>query len=160
MAPEPTPSPGDTEPRPADASPKNALSRTPFSKKFPLRSTLLVPSGATCTEPVMTMSTAIERLIKSSGFRVQAFASAEDFLRSGNHRDTACLILDVRLPGMSGLELQRQLAASHSRVPIIFVSAHDDQEAPEKALRAGTVAFLSKPFSDEALLTAVRSALE
>src|SRR2546426_11909482 len=101
----------------------------------------------------------IERLIKSSGFRVQAFA-AEDFLRSGNHRDTACLILDARLPGMSGLELQRQLAASHSRVPIIFVSAHDVQEAREKALRAGAVAFLGKPFSDEALLTAVRSALE
>ena len=102
----------------------------------------------------------IERLIKSSGFRVQAFASAEDFLRYGNHRDTACLILEARLPGMSGLELQRQLAASHSRVPIIFVSAHDVQEAREKALRAGAVAFLGKPFSDEALLTVVRSALE
>ena len=61
---------------------------------------------------------------------------------------------------MSGLELQQQLAGSHSRVPIIFVSAHDDQEAREKALRAGAVAFLDKPFSDEALLTAVRSALE
>ena len=81
-------------------------------------------------------------------------------MRYGNHRDTACLILDVKLPGMSDLELQRQLAASHSRVPIIFVSAHDVQEVREKALRAGAVAFLGKPFSDEALLTAVRSALE
>ncbi len=81
-------------------------------------------------------------------------------MRSDNHSDTACLILDVRLPGMSGLELQRQLAASHSRVPIIFVSAHDDQEAQERALRAGAVAFLGKPFSEEALLTTVRSALE
>jgi FixJ family two-component response regulator len=97
--------------------------------------------------------------MKSVGFKVEAFASAEDFLLASNLYDTRCLLLDVRLPGMSGLDLQRRLAAHH-HIPIIFVSAHDEQEAWEQALRAGAVAFLSKPFSEEALLSGVHTALQ
>jgi FixJ family two-component response regulator len=96
--------------------------------------------------------------MKSIGFRVEAFASAEDFLQDGNLHDTACLILDVRLPGMSGLDLQHRLAAHH--LPIIFVSAHDEQKTREQALQAGAVTFLNKPFSEEALLSGVHSALK
>jgi FixJ family two-component response regulator len=97
--------------------------------------------------------------MKSVGFKVEAFASAEDFLSAGNLHDTRCLLLDVRLPGMSGLDLQRRLAAHH-HIPIISVSAHDEQEAWEQALRAGAVAFLGKPFSEEALLSGVHTALQ
>jgi FixJ family two-component response regulator len=102
---------------------------------------------------------ATESLIRSVGFRVVVFPSAEDFLRSSHLQDTACLIVDVRMPGMSGLELQRQLAAANYSTPIIFITAHGDEEARARALRAGAVAFLDKPFSDEVLLRAVQAAL-
>ena len=101
----------------------------------------------------------IARLLKSVGFKVKMFTSAEDFLQRGNLHNTACLILDVKLPGMSGLDLQRQLA-THHHIPIIFVSAHDEQKTRELALQAGAVAFLNKPFSEETLLSGVRSALK
>ena len=100
----------------------------------------------------------LTRLIKSLGFKVEAFASAEDFLQRGNLRDTACLLLDVKLPGMSGLDLQRQLAPHH-HIPIIFVSADDNPRTQDQALQAGAVAFLRKPFSEEALLSGVQTAL-
>jgi FixJ family two-component response regulator len=102
---------------------------------------------------------ALKRLLKSSNFRVEVFASARDFLDFAHLRETSCLILDVRMPGMDGLELQRQLAASH-RIPIIFITGHGDEDTRERALRAGAVGFLAKPFSEEALLSAVHSALE
>ena|SRR2546425_943363 len=102
----------------------------------------------------------LERLMKSVGLRVEAFASAEDFLHSGHEHDTTCLILDVRLPGMDGLELQRQLAATQSRVPIIFVTAYGDETVQAQARQAGAVAFLSKPFSDAALLKSIHVALQ
>jgi FixJ family two-component response regulator len=98
---------------------------------------------------------ALQSLMKSVGFQTAVFASAEDFLNSGDLNDTACLILDVRMPGMSGLELQAELAASNRRIPIIFVSAHTPEEARARALAAGAVAFLLKPFSEDALLGAV-----
>jgi FixJ family two-component response regulator len=101
----------------------------------------------------------LARLMKSVGFKVEAFASAEDFLQRGNLHNTACLILDVKLPGMSGLDLQRQLAPHH-HLPIIFVSAHDNQGTQDQALQAGAVAFLRKPFSKEALLNGIHSALK
>ena len=101
----------------------------------------------------------LRRLLKSAGLRVEAFTSAEDFLNFGSH-ETACLILDLRLTGMSGLDLQRQLAAENSRVPIIFVSAHDEQEARAQAMQAGAIAFLGKPFNDKTLLDVVHSALK
>jgi FixJ family two-component response regulator len=101
----------------------------------------------------------VKSLLRSVGYRAEVFASAEEFLDS-NHIATAdCLILDVRMPGISGLDLQRRLVSCHWRVPIVFITAHDDDEARVRALQDGAVQFLFKPFSEEALLTAVQSAL-
>ena len=99
-------------------------------------------------------------LMRSVGFRVAAFASAEEFATSAQLGSTDCLILDVRMPGMNGLDLQRQLAASDCDLPIIFITAHaSDEVARSRALRDGAVAYLIKPFSEDALLTAVNAAL-
>ena len=98
-------------------------------------------------------------LIQSLGFRAAAFASAENFLKSGQLHDTSCLILDVRMPGMNGLQLQSELAAAGYGIPIIFVTAYDDKDSRGRAMQAGAVAFIGKPFSDEQLLQTVRSAL-
>src|SRR6204780_1428960 len=106
------------------------------------------------------MRTALLGLLKSAGLLAQAFASADEFLRSGHQHDTACLITDIRLTGMSGLELQAQLNADRCRIPTIFITAHGDAKMRMQALRAGAVEFLSKPFDDEALLDSVRAALE
>jgi FixJ family two-component response regulator len=103
---------------------------------------------------------ATESLIRSVGFKAVVFPSAEDFLRSSHLRDTACLIVDVRMPGISGLELQRQLAAANYSIPIVFITAHGDADTRARALRAGAVAFLDKPFKDEVLLGAVQAALQ
>ena len=102
---------------------------------------------------------AMESLIRSVGFRTQVFASAEDFLKWKERESTACLILDVRLPGISGLELQRLLTSVRSRIPVIFITAHGDAQTRERAIAAGAVEFLQKPFSEEALLEAVRAAI-
>jgi FixJ family two-component response regulator len=99
-------------------------------------------------------------LLRSNGFRAETFASAEEFLESPIVEKTRCLLLDIAMPGVSGLELQRQLAAEGRRIPIIFITAHDNQEVRAEAMRAGAVDFLPKPFSEEALLNAIRSALE
>jgi FixJ family two-component response regulator len=99
------------------------------------------------------------RLIESFGFRAAAFGSAESFLSSGQLDCSVCLIVDVRMPGMNGVELQRQLAATDSRIPIIFITAYDDKESRRRAMQAGAVAFLAKPFADEQLLQWIRSAL-
>jgi FixJ family two-component response regulator len=106
------------------------------------------------------MRTALQGLLKSAGLLAQAFASADEFLRSGHQHDTACLITDIRMPGMSGLELQAQLNADHCRIPTIFITAHGDAKMRMQAMRAGAVEFLAKPFDDEALLESVRAALE
>jgi FixJ family two-component response regulator len=90
---------------------------------------------------------------------VEAFASAEEFLGSDRLRETDCLILDVRMPGMSGLDLQRRLAGSNPDTPVIFITAHGDEELRSRALKCGAVEYLLKPFSEEALLNAVRTAL-
>ena len=100
------------------------------------------------------------RLLRSSGFRAEAFASAEEFLESKSTAKTACLILDLRMPGMNGLELQRRLSQNGHRVPIIFLSAHASEEDERSALNAGAVQFLRKPISKEALLSAIREALK
>ena len=99
------------------------------------------------------------RLLRSFKFNVKALASAEEFLNSDCLAETACLILDVRMPGMSGLELQRQLAVSNSDLPIIFITAHEDEDQRRQALEAGAVAFLYKPLFEEALLDAIDTAL-
>jgi FixJ family two-component response regulator len=98
-------------------------------------------------------------LIESFGFHAAAFESAESFLKSGQMQETACLIVDLQMPGMNGLELQSHLATAGYKIPIIFITAYDNKEARKQALQAGAIAFLGKPFSDELLLRALRAAL-
>jgi FixJ family two-component response regulator len=107
-----------------------------------------------------SMRSALKGLLKAVGLPAQAFASAEEFLKSGQQRQTACLIADIRMPGMSGLELQAKLNAERCRIPIIFITAHGDQRMRMQALRAGAVEFMAKPFNDEVLLESVRAALQ
>jgi FixJ family two-component response regulator len=99
-------------------------------------------------------------LLKSHGFRAEAFCSAEEFLNSPPVKETKCLILDVQMPGMNGLELQRRLNGEIRRIPIIFISAHESPEIRREARREHAVDFLSKPFTEEALIQAIHSALE
>src|SRR5258708_23656016 len=94
-------------------------------------------------------------LIRSVGFAVEDFPLAEKFLNSDHINDTRCLILDVRMPGMGGLELQRRLARSSRDIPIIFITAHGDEAARSQALQDGAVDYLFKPFSEQALLNAI-----
>jgi FixJ family two-component response regulator len=103
---------------------------------------------------------ALEEMLRSAGIAARAFESAEEFLQSGRQSEVGCLIADIRMPGMSGLELQAKLNADHYRIPIVFITAHGDTQMRMQALRAGAVEFLSKPFNDEALLETVRAALE
>jgi FixJ family two-component response regulator len=102
---------------------------------------------------------AIVSLIESVGYAAAGFVSAQEFLNSPHLRRTACLILDVRMRGMEGLELQRRLAAENNRTPVIFITADGGHDISAEALRRGAMAFLRKPFSQESLLDAVRSAL-
>ena len=106
------------------------------------------------------MRSALQGLLKAVGLPARAFASAEEFLKSGQQQQTGCLIADIRMPGMSGLELQARLNAEHCRIPTIFITAHGDAKMRMQALRAGAVEFLAKPFDHEALLESVRAALE
>jgi FixJ family two-component response regulator len=105
------------------------------------------------------MRNAVQGLLKSVGLPAKAFASAEEFLQSGQQHQTACLIADIRMPGMSGLELQAKLNAERCKIPTIFITAHGDAKMRLQALRAGAVEFLAKPFDDEVLLGNVRAAL-
>ncbi len=106
------------------------------------------------------MRSALQGLLKSVGLPAQTFASSEEFLKSGRQHQAACLIADIRMPGMSGLELQAKLNADRCRIPTIFITAHGDEKMRMQALRAGAVEFMAKPFDDEALLESVRAALE
>src|SRR6204780_4724960 len=106
------------------------------------------------------MRSALQGLLKSVGLPAQAFASAEDFLKSGQQHEVGCLVADIRMPGMSGLELQAKLTADHCRIPTIFITAHGDAKMRMQAMRAGAVEFMAKPFDDEVLLESVRAALE
>jgi FixJ family two-component response regulator len=102
---------------------------------------------------------ALKDCVESAGYEGEAFASAEDFWASAHRHSTACLILDVRLPGMDGFDLYRQLLAVKSGIPVIFITAHGDESMRTRALKDGAVDFLQKPVSREALLNAVHSAL-
>ena len=101
----------------------------------------------------------LENLIRSFGFRATGFASGEAFLSWRQARDTACLILDVRMPGLNGLDLQRQMITRNWRVPIVFITSHADDHAEARALEDGAVAFLYKPCREEDLLNAIEAAL-
>ncbi len=103
---------------------------------------------------------ALKSLMRSVRFSVDAFASAEEFLASERFHDTACLILDVYLPGMSGFELQKRLNVERPGTPIIFITAHSDEVSRQRALKAGAIDFLGKPVRREALFKAIQSAIE
>jgi FixJ family two-component response regulator len=103
---------------------------------------------------------ALENLISSVGFEVKLFASAEDFLDSDMRLQTDCAVLDVRLPGITGLELQRRLAADGQSIPVIIITAQGDDKTRDEAVAGGAVAFLKKPFKEEVLLAALESALK
>jgi len=102
---------------------------------------------------------ALQRLLKASGLGAVSFKSAEDLLKSGQLPDIACLIVDIRMPGMSGLELQAKLKAEQCRIPIIFITAHGDAKMRTQAMRDGAATFLAKPFDNTVLLEAVHVAL-
>ena len=103
---------------------------------------------------------AISSLIRSVGLGAEMYSSAKDFLRAKRPDVPTCLVLDVRLPGLSGLELQRELTAAHDEIPIIFITSHGDIRMGVRAMKAGAVEFLPKPFSDQDLLDAIHQALE
>jgi FixJ family two-component response regulator len=103
--------------------------------------------------------TSSERLVRSVGFSVHSFESARDFLNSRRPNVPSCLVLDVRLPGLSGLDLQRELAKAGVHIPIIFVTGHGDIPMSVQAMKAGAIEFLTKPFRDQALLDAIRQAI-
>ena len=103
---------------------------------------------------------AVQRLLKSAGLSVQSFGSAEAFLNSGQQHEAGCLISDIRMPGMSGLELQSKLNSDHCPIPTIFITAHGDEKMRLQAMRGGAVKFLAKPFDGETLLESVRVALK
>ena len=118
------------------------------------------------TEPVVfivdddeSVRRALERLMRSVGFDVRLFSSAQDFLDQGCQNTRGCLILDVRMPQMDGLELQEKLKACGSKIPVVFITAHYDVSTQEQAMKAGAVAFIQKPFDDQVLLDAVNSGL-
>jgi FixJ family two-component response regulator len=102
---------------------------------------------------------AIRGLMKSLGYSAETFASAEEFLGSGHVRNTACLIADVQMPGMTGLDLHRQLAASGRTVPTILITAYPDDSMRRRALADGVVCYLSKPFDESDLLAGIRASL-
>ena len=106
------------------------------------------------------LNQAMERLLSAAGFSPRTFPSAEALLEAGIAQNAHCLVVDVRLPGLSGFELVEQLSQRRSYVPVIFITAHDDPESREQAEQAGAVAYLPKPFSGQGLLEVVNQALE
>jgi FixJ family two-component response regulator len=126
-----------------------------------------VPSFSNVALPVLisvvdddaSVREGLSRLLSSVGFRVNTFASAEAYLSSEQPRRADCLILDVRMPGRSGIELQRQLIANHSEIPVVFITAHEEQSIHVQTLEGYARAVLIKPFSEEALLNAIDKAL-
>jgi FixJ family two-component response regulator len=115
--------------------------------------------GISIVDDDPSMRAALMNLLTSAGHQVRTFVSAEDFLGSDHLHATGCLLLDLRMPGMSGLELQERLAATQVRIPIIFLTAHGNEDARARALRAGAIAFFGKPFNEDVLLSAVTAAL-
>ena len=103
---------------------------------------------------------ALESLIRSAGFRVETFASAREFLARGRANVPSCLVLDVRLPGLSGLGLQKKMAEVNLEVPIIFITGHGDVPTSVRAMKAGALEFLTKPFADQDLLDAIQRAVK
>lgn len=118
-----------------------------------------MPKIVAVVEDDQAFRLAMQRLLKSAGLSVRLFSSAEEFLNSGGQEETGCLIADIRMPGMSGLDLQAKLNADHCPIPIIFITAHGDEQMRLQAMRGGAVKFLAKPFDAAILLEGVRAAL-
>ena len=108
----------------------------------------------------VSMRESLESLIRSVGFKVETFATAQDFLARRRKDVPNCLVLDVRLPGLSGLDLQKRIAEANSEIPIVFITGHGDVPTSVRAMKAGAVEFLMKPFSDRDLLEAIRQAIK
>jgi FixJ family two-component response regulator len=102
---------------------------------------------------------ATRRLLRAAGFEVETYASGTEFLDAVTHRRPGCVILDLHMPGMSGLEVQSILAASGLEIPVVFITAYDDPGARHRAVQAGAVGYLRKPFSEETLLEAIHSGI-
>ena len=107
-----------------------------------------------------SVQSALQDLMEADGLSARCFGSAEDFLQSGMQRGAACLIVDIRMPGMSGLELQARLKADRLNTPIIFITAHGDARVQMQAMKEGAAEFLVKPFDRQALLNRVRATLD
>ena len=118
------------------------------------------PSWVAIVDDEAPMRDALLDLLDEAGFAACAFASGEEFLASGRQYECSCVITDMRMPGMSGLDLQCRLKAERLRIPIIFITAHSDEGMRTQALCSGAVKFLAKPFDDQVLLDTVRAALE
>jgi len=120
-----------------------------------------MPSQVAVVDDDLSVRESLQSLIRSAGLRVQVFASAEQFLTSSDPSDANCLVLDVRMPGMSGTELHRHLLSRGYKIPVIFITAHaSDQETREQALSDGALAYLIKPLHKSELLDAIFTALE
>jgi FixJ family two-component response regulator len=120
------------------------------------------PAGSTVfvVDDDASMREALSSLIRSVGLRVEVFSSAREFLRKKASDGPACLVLDVRLPGLSGMDLQRDLVEANNHVPIIFITGHGDIPMSVRAMKAGAVEFLTKPFRDQDLLDAIQQAIK
>lgn len=129
--------------------------------KAPMK-TIPKPAGPTVfvVDDDASVREALSSLVRSIGLSVETFSSAREFLRQNRPEVPACLVLDVRLPGLSGLELQRELAAARNQIPIIFITGHGDIPMSVSAMKAGAVEFLIKPFRDQDLLDAIQQAIE
>jgi FixJ family two-component response regulator len=127
---------------------------------IPLNETLTKTGIIAIVDDDEPLREALGSLLKAAGFEIDTFASAEDFLDSPQRSHTSCLILDVRLPGMSGIELQRRLLGTNGEIPVIFVTAHGDESLRDLVMKAGASGFLNKPVRSEALLKEIHAALE
>jgi len=122
-------------------------------------SSVAAPALISIVDDDESVRDALWGFLRSVGFAVNVFASAEEFLNLDQLRKADCLILDVRMPGMSGIELHRQLVSGYGKIPVIFITAYEDEGMRTQALSGGAGAFLIKPFSEEALLNAIHAAL-
>ena len=120
---------------------------------------MAIPIRISIVDDDQSVREGLSRLLSSVGFAVNTFASAEEYLSSDQPENADCLLLDIRMPGMSGIELQRQLVANHSEVPVIFITAHEEETERVQTLGGNAREVLIKPFSEEALLNAINKAL-
>ena len=118
------------------------------------------PATVSIIDDDASVRKSLARLVRSAGHQVASFASADEFLADDRYGGPGCIVLDVRLPGLSGLGLQEKLGAAEDRMPIIFITGHGDIPMSVQAMKKGAMDFLTKPFEDEVLLEAIRQAIE